>query len=194
MELFRFHSFDNLSPNWMCSKLDPCFSMDFSRKRKLSRLLWALRAGGIEARRFEELLLNICIRMLAIDGMVSENELETVRRLFVLELRSILTRERVIEVCDCIGSEMQENSLNELINTLNQDVRRLDYLQKDLLLDLPLKVATANGRASENQKNILYILASSLGVPEIIVHFRLYYLERNSQSKRSKENDKWPFS
>lgn len=194
VELFRFHSFDNLSPNWMCSKLDPRFSMDFSRKRKLSRMRWALRAGDVNSKRFEVLLLKVCVRVALIDGMICANDVEEIRRLYYSVMDSLLERERVIEVCDEVGTGMMEDSLEELVNVLNEEMRTLDYTQKELLLDFALKVSIANGWASHNQKRILYTLASVLRVPEIVVDFKLYYCQKYGQGKCHNENKNWGFT
>eukprot|EP00177_Eucheuma_denticulatum_P004730 GFKZ01008601.1.p1 GENE.GFKZ01008601.1~~GFKZ01008601.1.p1 ORF type:complete len:612 (-),score=79.42 GFKZ01008601.1:1018-2853(-) len=184
VRMFTFHSFDSLTSQATGCKLDPRFSCDFSRQRSLSRLRWAVQAGCEQAKSFDELLVNVCLRVALADGRVDKAEIRTLSQVYRSVMQADLDCRRIRECLSDLKGESKNEALKKLLEEVGERERGLCDVEKEVLLEATFRITTADGRVDKREECILQKLSEALKVPHLVMDLKI-----NAWKKAHNEED-----
>eukprot|EP00177_Eucheuma_denticulatum_P008404 GFKZ01015284.1.p1 GENE.GFKZ01015284.1~~GFKZ01015284.1.p1 ORF type:complete len:620 (-),score=85.61 GFKZ01015284.1:20-1879(-) len=173
VEMFTFHSFDSLTSDTTGCKLDPRFSCDFSRQRNMLRMRWAVRAGGQKAKEFDDLLVDVCLRVAKADGDVDEREISKIREIYQSVMLIPLAESRLKDGLKRLQTQSETTFLDGLSAVVKKQEQYLDDNEKNILLETTFKVSTADGVIQEEEIKIMQVLSDALKVPRIIMQLKI---------------------
>ncbi|CAN8067441.1 unnamed protein product [Agarophyton chilense] len=168
---FTFHTFDNLSSLSTGCKLDPRFNCDASRQRHLSRLRWAIKANGKQAIRFDELLVYICFRIALVDGKLGDKERRIIEDSYREVMHLDLSQDRIDKILKIL--DVPSNELQNLKSHVEEEAMHLNDTEKEVILAVAVKVATADGKACSSERDVLRELADALSIQQWVLKLRL---------------------
>lgn len=186
VDLFTFHSFDNLSSLSFGCKLDPRFSCDYSAERSVSRIRWALKAGDKRAQAFDRLFISVCIRVAGIGGQVVEREVEELKKVYQSVMRKTLTQDYIKELKTEIPHHTGKQALDDLFELVRGKERVLQDVEKQLLIEATVKVTMSDGVIAQQERDILEVLSRALYVDPHVMDLHLNIWERNMKSSQGK--------